>query len=521
MTEQEAEMILALSSKISEIDKMAEEKLGIPLEDLMYRAGEAVADAARQMCKAGGKITVLAGKGNNGGDGYAAALSLIRDYSVTVYDVFGVGQRSECGRSFLEKYIDGGGRVTLFEATDGVIADIKSSDLIIDAVFGTGYRGEPPEVIRVLSRIVNESSGAKKLAIDVPMGINADNGSVDTSCAVTASATVALSLVKPGLVSFPAKAYVGRLIYDNLCLPFDKILPKFTFLYKLVDAELARELIPEREENSSKGTFGRMLCVTGSDKYRGAAHLSLSAALRGGVGYVTFVGTGALCDTLSSVYPEAIYLPITSIDSISDGVIGEIVRKSAASGATLVGSGSTVSDGLYRLVCALLSAEGGPLILDADAVNVLAEHRDEALGLIREARRTVILTPHPLEFARLSDSAVSDVQLHRIEAAVKFAAENKCVLVLKGAATVTTDGTEVYINSSGSSALAKAGSGDVLAGFLTSLVASGMPALSGAALAVYLHGLAADALAREYSAFSVTPSDLPLELGRQIARLTK
>ena len=135
--------------------------------------------------------------------------------------------------------------------------------------------------------------------------------------------------------------------------------------------------------------------------------------------------------------------------------------------------------------------------------------------------RTVILTPHPLEFARLSDSAVSDVQLHRIEAAVKFAAENKCVLVLKGAATVTTDGTEVYINSSGSSALAKAGSGDVLAGFLTSLVASGMPALSGAALAVYLHGLAADALAREYSAFSVTPSDLPLELGRQIARLTK
>ncbi len=514
-------MILALSSQISQIDKMADEKLGVSISTLMHRAGEAVARTARSMCRLGGRIIILAGKGNNGGDGYAAACSLMGEYEVVVYDVFGVGQKSECGKEFLEKFQNNGGRVEIFAPNDSIIADIKSADLIIDAVFGTGYRGEPPEVIRLLSRIVNESSGAKKLAIDVPMGINADNGSVDTSCAVTVESTVALSLIKPGLVSFPAKAYVGKLIYDNLSLPFDKIFADMTFSYHLVDSSLARAFLPEREDNSSKGTFGKLLCVTGSEKYRGAAHLSLSAALRGGVGYVTFVGCSPLCDALSSTYPEALYLPITPIDNITDGLIGEIVRKSASSGATLLGSGSTVSEGLYRLITALLSAEGGPLVLDADAINVLSEHRDEGLSHIREARRTVILTPHPLEFARLSGSSVSDVQLHRIEAAIKFAAENRCILVLKGAATVTTDGKSVYINSSGSSALAKAGSGDVLAGFLASLVASGASAIECAALAVYLHGAAADVLAREYSAFSVIPSDLPLELGRQIADLVK
>ncbi len=514
-------MLLALSNKISEIDRYSAQNLGLSLHTLMGRSGEAVAAAVRDMLKPPARIVILAGKGNNGGDGYAAACILGRDYDVTVYDVFSAGQKSEQGRAYLEKFKNGGGRVENFTADEAVIADIKSADCIIDAVFGTGYRGDPPECVRTLCRIVNESVRPLKIAIDVPMGINADNGSVDTTSAVTVSATVALSFIKPGLVSFPAKAYVGRLIYSDLGIPQDKIRESFSFSYNLVDRELAAELLPKREENGSKGSFGRLLLITGSDKYRGAAGLSLSAALRGGAGYTVFMGTEGLVRHLCQTYPEAIYEKIPPIESMSAEQIERAVSLSRTASAILVGSGSGATEGLYNLVEALLNSEGGVLVLDADAINVLADRGEEGRLLLKNSRRTVVLTPHPLEFARLSGNTVSDVQLHRIEAALKFAAENKLILALKGAATVVTDGTQVYINSSGSSALSKAGSGDVLAGFTASLLASGADTLRTVALSVYLHGAAADALSTELSAFSVTPSDLPREMGRQITLCKK
>ena len=515
------QMLLALSNKISEIDRYCADNLGLSLYTLMGRSGEAVASAVSDMLAPESRIVILAGKGNNGGDGYAAACLLFDRYDVTVYDVFSSGQRSEEGRAYLEKFKNMGGRIENFEPNDKSITEIKTADCIIDAVFGTGYRGDPPEVLRILCRTVNESVRPLKIAIDVPMGINADNGSVDTTSAVTVSATVALSMIKPGLVSFPAKAYVGRLIYTDLGIPGEKIRENFSFSYHLVDRPLAAKLLPDRAENTSKGSFGRLLLLTGSDKYRGAAALSLSAALRGGAGYTVYMGTETLVSHLSQIYPEAIYESIPGIETITDPDIERIVAESKKATVTLIGSGSYASEGLYRLVKALLESDGGTLVLDADAINVLADKKEEGRALLSRSERTVILTPHPLEFARLSGNTVSDVQLHRIEAALKFAAEHRVILALKGAATVVTDGVTVYINSSGSSALSKAGSGDVLAGFVSSLVASGADPLTGTALSVFLHGSAADALSTELSAFSVTPSDLPLEIGRQISILEK
>lgn len=512
-------MLLALSGQIAEIDRFAADSLGLSLYTLMGRSGDAVAATVRASLPPPAHVVILAGKGNNGGDGYATACRLFSDYTVTVYDIFGTGPRSDEARRFRAEYVEGGGRVENFALRDEIFEDIRSADCIIDAVFGMGYHGSPPDVIRSLCQLVNESVRPLKIAIDVPMGINANNGSVDHEIAVSVSATVALSMVKPGLVSFPAKAYVGRLIYDDLGIPEDKIRERFAFDYALVDRDHARELLPTRAENGSKGSFGRLLVITGSDKYRGAAALSLSGALRGGCGYTTFLGTPRLCSTLGATYPEALYREAPPTDSLTDTEIAEIVELSSGSTVTLVGSGSGATDGLYRLVCALLRSDGGALVLDADAINVLADHRDEGRALLHDARRTVIMTPHPLEFARLSGNSVSDVQLHRIEAATGFAAENRIILVLKGAATVVTDGHRVLLNSSGSSALSKAGSGDVLAGFLSSMIASGADPLYGSALSVYLHGAAADSLSSHLSAFSVTPSDLPMEMGRVIAAL--
>jgi len=512
-------MLLALSSLISEIDKYSAENLGIPTIELMKRAGRAVAEAVRDRVKCCSSIVILAGKGNNGGDGYAAACLLKAEYDITVFDVFSSGQKTEEGRFFLEGFKAMGGRVVNLDLTDSQIEIIKNADCIIDAIFGTGFSGEIPENLYKLASVVSATYGNCKIAIDVPLGVNADNGSVNLAAATEMQATVALSFIKPGLVSFPAKAYAGEIIYDDLSLPLDKLKEKFEFKYCYVDEKAAKCLLPKREENSNKGSFGKLLMITGSKKYRGAAHLSLEAALRGGAGYVSFLGSAELCSNLSLKFPEAIYLERKDVSELTTEEIANIKKETDKYSAILLGSGVGCSEALTALIKSLLLTEGCPIILDADAINSLSELGKEGAICIKEAKRRVVLTPHPLEFARLSGNDVSFVQLHRIEASTKFAAENRCILVLKGAATIVTDGKRVYINSSGSSALAKAGSGDVLAGLVSSVIASGQGELEAAAFSVYVHGKAADALAKELSTLGVTPSDLPKEIARQICEL--
>ena len=512
-------MLLARSSLISQIDNYSETELGISVIELMDRAGRAVAFEVRKRVVCGSRVVILAGKGNNGGDGYSAAIHLMDDYNVTVYDVFSQGQKNATGQFYLNKFTELGGEVIPL-TLDGETKDkIRSADCIVDAIFGTGFRGELPEIITPLAAVVSSSVGAIKIAIDVPMGVNADNGSVILSSATAMQLTVALSFIKPGLVSFPAKSYVGEIVYNDLGLPLDKLVRKFDFKYILTDKNVSRELLPHREENTNKGSFGKLFVITGSQTFKGAAYLSCEAALRGGVGYVYYNGNQALCNELLAKYPEIIYKSNDNLENLSEEEAEILVKEADKCSAILVGSGCTTSGGLLTLVRKLLSTEGSPVIIDADAINVLSDLDGAGVVHIKEAKRKVILTPHPLEFARLSGNAVSFVQLNRIDAARKFAAENKCILALKGAATVVTDGDTVYVNSTGSSALAKAGSGDVLAGFLSSMIASGADVLNATALSVYIHGAAADALAKEYSAFGITPSDLPLEMAKQLAML--
>lgn len=514
-------MKLANSTLISKIDAYSQNELGIPIKTLMERSGDAVAKTVKKMTGAGKRVAILAGKGNNGGDGYAAAIKLMADYEVTVYDIFSQGQKTEEGKYFLSQYKELGGKILNFAPTEEILSDIKNSGCIVDAVFGTGFHGEMPEAIRPLAIAIRESVEAEKIAVDVPLGIDADNGSV-SDFAISVGATVELSFIKPGIISYPARSYVGDIVYDDLGLPRKEITQKFSFKYHMIDSEWVYNWLPKREENSNKGSFGKLLMITGSKRYRGAAHLSVEAALRGGVGRVSFAGVGELCDELSQKYPEVIYKSINDISEFSEEDINELVSLANKHSATLIGSGSDNTEGLLSLVWALLSTEGTPVILDADAINVLSSIAEDGIQAIKESKREVILTPHPLEFARLSGSDVATVQLHRLETAEKFAKENGCVIVLKGAGTIITDGEETFINVSGGSALAKAGSGDVLAGFMAAFIAQNKTETSkAAALSVYFHAVAGDVLAEEYSSYGVTPSDLPREMARQIADTEK
>ena len=513
-------MILAKPQIISEIDKYASDKLGIPTRELMRRAGEAVANAVTTSVREGGKVRIFAGKGNNGGDGYATALLLMDKYDVTVYDVFSAGQRSDEGKYFLDSFASSGGTVKKLTFDEYALADMQNCDCIVDAVFGTGFVGEYPEETVKLAGIFNSLHTTFKIAIDVPLGVNASDGSVDLSAVYSADVTVALGFIKPGLVSYPAKEYVGKLVYDNIGLQNNDVISNFAFNDYYIDYELASSFIPKRKENSNKGTFGKLLVITGSMEFQGAAHLSVEAALRSGVGLVTYLGEKDLIPTLSAKFPEAIYKPL-SVNKLTDSDLDLVTDLDARHTALLLGSGSSKSKGLFRLIEHLLLTDGSPIVLDADAINVLAENPARGRELIRNSVRKVILTPHPLEFSRISGIPTDEVQSHRLRSAKDFARENGCILVLKGAATIVTDGVRVYINSSGSSALAKAGSGDVLAGMLASVVASGTDPLSAAALSVYFHGAAADVLKDEFSELGVTPSDLPREIAREIAKATR
>lgn len=509
-------MKLAISSMISKIDSFSAKKLGLSVKELMRKSGEAVADAVRTRVKPGSSVIVLAGKGNNGGDGYAAAVNLMDEYNLTVFDVLGKGQKTEEGKYFLELFLERGGRLEKYEPSEKIHTEIKSAACVIDAIFGTGFVGEMPESMRPLAITVREAVGTHKIAIDVPLGINPDNGSV-SDFVISVEATVALTFIKPGIVSYPARAYVGEIIYDSLGLPEDEISKNFHFKYNMVDSQFVKEVLPKRENNSSKGTFGKLLMITGSEKYRGAAYLSAEAALRGGVGLVTYLGAESLVAELSQKYPEIVYKKTSPISEITDEELEEISELSKKHTATLIGSGSDNTEGLLRLTLKLIDSEGGTLILDADAINALSEIGEKGRLAIKNAKRDIIITPHPLEFARLIGDEVAAVQLNRLEKAENFAKETGSIVVLKGASTIVTNGESVYINASGSSALAKAGSGDVLAGLIGAMCAQrSMNDELSATVSVYLHGAAGDSLAKEFSTYGVTPSDLPKRIAEQL-----
>ena len=511
-------MKLALSYKIPEIDAFAAEKLGISHKELMHRSGEAVAKAVRERVPKDKKIILLAGKGNNGGDGYASAIELANEYKIKIYDMFSAGQKSDEGKFFLDKAREAGIEIIPYSDFEPLCRDIDECGCIVDAIFGTGFLGDMPEFLRPIAVFIREKVAIQKVAIDVPLGVNPDDGSI-SEFVINATATVCLGFIKPGIISYPARSYVGDIVYCDIGLPMDKVEEAFSFDYSMIDSEWTSKNLPKRESNSHKGSFGKLLLITGSERYRGAAHLSAEAALRGGVGLVSFVGCDSLVSELAVKYPEIIYHK-KNISDANQEDISEIVELSKKHTATLIGSGSDNTPGLLSLTLALLDSEGGPIVLDADALNALSSIGADGIRALKNAKREVIITPHPLEFARISMTAVDSVQLHRLSAALKFSAENKLTLILKGAGTITTDGKNTYINTTGSSALAKAGSGDVLAGLVGAIVAQ-LPSqpLNSSAVSVYLHAVAGQTLAGEFSSYGVTPSDLPKEIARTISML--
>lgn len=509
-----------LPSMVKEIDRFMIETQGVSEEELIRRAGEAAADviveeflttpAAFEQ-----PIVIFCGPGNNGADGYATGLSLMaRGARVAAVDVFGKGQRSEGGKAVLEEFLKKAGKpLSLSEILKDPISGIG-----VDAVFGAGFSGEGlPEEGRIASRYMNRFCKAR-VAIDMPFGVDAVHGAVLEE-PLSVDVTVVLGFMKRGLLSYPAREYCGKLLLKEIGLRTPALVAAIPMADEMPDDDYVRAHIPPRLANSHKGTYGKLAIIAGSSRFRGAAQLATLGALRSGVGLLSLWSESLVLNSMSKKLPEVIYKAVPKASEWDEAFYDAALAETKTSDAVLLGPGSGQSEALYRLVLLLLAEEGCPLVLDADAINVLAAHREEGLVALKAAKRPVMLTPHPLEFARLSGISLAEVQACRLRYAVAFAEECGVSLVLKGAGSVIASRGRVSVNTTGSSALSKGGSGDVLAGVAASFAAQGADPHDALTLAAYLHGKAGESLAKEVSEYGVLPSDLPRQIAMEIAQI--
>ena len=518
-------MLCVNPGTISEIDRYAEEELNIKTEELMRRAGYAIANETKAFFKNNGeknfeniKITVLCGGGNNGGDGYAAALELLKcGFLLTVVDVFGKGQRSDAGKCFYDAYSKVSQVFTFDTLTDERKKEIfNECDCIIDAIFGTGARVGFDSRLEEIAESVNASS-AKKIAVDIPLGADAYNGAIAKKY-IAADKTVTLCFAKRGLYSYPCRSICGEIKNYDIGIGNAETAERFSVYDTVLDREMIKKLLPVRKRNTHKGTYGKTVLFCGSEKYRGAAILATESALRTGSGLTALCSEECVIRDCCIRLPEGIYVKMPPSYEMS---ILQVENASAGASSVLIGSGSGQSENLSGIIEKLLNSEGVPLIIDADGINSLSLLGAERIyALFKNAKRKTILTPHPAEMARLASLSVSEVQNNRLSVAEEFALKHDTVIVLKGASTVITDGTNTRIDIEGGPELAKGGSGDVLAGAIASFVSQGLSPFDAASAAVYLHSSAGKSLASQLSDFGVCPSELPIQMSKEILKTT-
>ena len=483
---------------------------GMSYLQLMDNAGKAAAQFIRKLMKdpQKTKCIVFCGKGNNGGDGFVVTRELFND-GVKVIAVLtdGVPVTSEA-QSMLDQLLNLGAVVIDYnEHADQVKSLAQNTDIMVDAIYGTGYSGEPNELHKEIFGMINSALCAV-VSLDIPSGICADS-CTDNPYAVNADFTLCFDSMKLAHTLEPASQHCGRTVLLSIGIPDDCREPIGSDTSVLEEQNIFA-CLPKRIPNSHKGTYGKFLNIGGSLGFTGASILSTTAALRCGAGYVTLAAPGPVIRDVAPVLVEStmMLLEPTTSSQIAASNIPELIERAKRCTAVLVGCGMGKSDDTRELVFSLIRNVDCPLVIDADGLNMLASDPDVLL----EKKGQIILTPHAVEMSRLTSRRLAEVQADRFGIAKEFAAKYGVVMVLKGANTIVTDGKTSYINPTGNAGLAKAGSGDVLAGMIGSFAAQKIAPLDAARCGVYLHGLAADRCAKRLSQYGMLPSDLMTDL---------
>ena len=493
-------------------------KYDMTYQRLMENAGSAAATFIRGTFKLEGlNCMVFCGSGNNGGDGFVAARKLIENGANVLVALVGGEPRSDEAKTMYKTIELMGMPVLKFdESFDKVMEILEKADIIVDAIYGTGFRGGLGRWEKAACVAINNAIAAV-VSLDVPSGVECDSGKVAAD-AVTADFTVAFDSLKPVHILPEGKLKCGKIEVVEIGIPEEAYAGITGMFGDIYTEDVLRSLKKrEQERDTNKGDYGKLLIIAGCGRYRGSAALATLAALRCGTGFVTLASTKPVCDATSAKLYECIYieLPEGGSQSVSADNGVPLLRESLkTSTAVLFGCGMGNNEDTERLMEYLVRNTRCPLIIDADGINVMTAN----INILKEAAGPVILTPHPGEMARICSETIGEIQRDRSGTAIKFAEKYKAYIVLKGHNTVIASPKgELLTNRSGNPGLAKAGSGDVLAGMIAAFAAQGLSPFEAAAAGVHLHGLAADEAAKELSQYAMLPSDLPDYLAKILA----
>jgi NAD(P)H-hydrate epimerase len=502
----------ATPSEMRIIENEVVEQGNISLEGLMEQAGRSVAEAIlKERAKS---VCIFCGKGNNGGDGLVCARYLAQaGREVTVFLASqGKSPLAQKNAQRLEK------QNVLVQTDLGLARQAaERSDVLVDALFGFGFRGEAEGVYRTTIELVNEvkkNLGKRVFSIDVPSGIDATSGQVSTSC-VKADYTVTFTCPKVGQLLFPAANFNGKILLTDIGMP-QELVERHASV-ELSNSLRMKELLPERKPTAHKWSVGSVLIVAASAGLTGAASLAALGALRMGAGVVKLAVPESLLNVFEIKVSETLTMPLPEVEgAISSKAVPLIAKEAERFDVVLLGPGLSCHLEAQKLVRELVLKLDKPLVVDADGLNALTGQ----IGVLSQRKAPTVLTPHTGELSRLMGVGAAEIERDRINWAKRAAQASTGVVVLKGARTVIASANRTSLNLTGNAGLAKAGTGDVLAGLISALLAQGLSSHDAAFLGVYLHGLSADLAIKDLSEFSLVASDLMDYLPKAI-NLTK
>lgn len=494
-------MFIVDKKTMAEAERLADSR-GIDYYNLMHRAGCAAAEHIIRACDpADNTFLILCGRGNNGGDGYVIARVLhMCGAKVFLCMAEGIPATDLARRAFKQlpselQFVLACDVISAFSSGEG--APFNPDDtIVIDAVYGTGFHGELSDTVSALFRAVGKSS----FAVDIPSGLYCDGGA-GAKDALPTECTLTFGAVKLCSVLPPSNELSGKTVCLDIGIDDDTLLEAGAYLRAVSPVPL-----PLRPKNAHKNSVGVLLAVTGSFGMPGAAVISAKAALRSGIGILRQACIRENYTIFGTSLPEAVLLPLSAKGkTFSRTAILPLKEELKRSDALLIGPGLGISEDVRLVVKELLSAAEIPVVLDADGINLIADD----IEFLKEVKADLILTPHPGEMARLTGKTVTEIENDRIGTAQSFAKEYGVTLVLKGANTVISDKDgNLRVNLGGDPAMATAGSGDMLAGVMATMLAKGLTPLMAAEQAVWLHSAAGELARAELGENAVLPTDM-------------
>lgn len=490
-------MKVVTSQQMREIDRKAIEENNLSGLTLMKNAGLGIFQSMKNIYPdlRSKKIIIFSGSGNNGGDGFVVARHLynygvkVKVFLLTPFNKI----KGEAGENL--NIIDKMG-VKLIETEtvklEEIQETIQNSDLIIDAILGTGLQGKVTGLKAKVIDLVN-IAGREIVAIDVPSGLNVDSGMIEGPC-IKATHTITLALPKIGLLLFPGAGLAGKVTVEDIGMP-SYLLKNNKIKTNIVTQETVKSLLPFRATYSHKGSFGKVLILAGSVGMTGAAYLASEAAMRSGTGIVVLGIPRSLNPIMEVKLTEVMTLPLAETEKQSFGEDAEETILKLMKDFSVLGIGPGISrqSETQKLVRKIIEKSDIPLVIDADAIYALREDNT----LLKKLKTPLVITPHPGEMAKLINKDIDYILDNQLDITREIAQEFGIVVVLKGARTIVANKEgEAYINVGDNSGMATGGSGDVLMGIICSLIAQGADNFSAAIAGVYIHSLAGN-LARD------------------------